>query len=73
MVLQKMTSNVQVFIQSQSFKLRYMLRKIPADKNCNTNPDGTVVLNFSSRGSAAHKTLTSGLQWKKVRNNMQDI
>lgn len=68
-VLQKITFNVQVYIQSQIFKLHYIffLTKSPTIKNCNTNPDRTVVLNITSRGSAAHKTLTSGLQWKKQK------
>lgn len=61
MVLQKMTLNAQVFIQSHALAAAHVKRN-PAVKNWDTNPDGTVVLNISSRGSAAHKTLTSGLQ-----------
>lgn len=54
---------------------KFFWQKSPTIKNCNTNPDRPVVLNITSRGSAAHKTLTSGLQWrrkKKVRKNIQD-
>lgn len=40
--------------------------------NVSSGPDMTVVLIITSRGSAAHKTQTSGPQWKKAEKRVPE-
>lgn len=58
---------------SACVRLKEICKSLTFKKNYNTNCDGTVVLNVTSRGSSAHKTMTPALQWKEVRQKRRRI